>query len=238
MFGDLYTILLLLDKYSVDTKNLILNFSYWELATKNPTYWFKHYLKELDSSSYEKMVETKAISRDSLWDNMKSEIYHLANKNIKILGYSQFVTNKIKTLSGTFLNESQPVLAVWSTKSELPSVLGKPENKWYFSDKKFNLTETSSQVYFLEKIIEFQRGKNSIFILNAMNDKLLPSSISEQGFRDNITAIEKYFYEKNLNLVNYNGKIDYTYFSDHVHLLPEGYKFIANDLINRIDKES
>lgn len=237
MFGDFYTVLLLLEKYDVSIDNVILNFSYWEINAKTPTYWFKHYLKELDSNSYNKMVELGAIKEDSLWKSTKAEIYHFANKNIGIIGNSGFITNKIKSITNSLLKESKPALSVWSSKTDLKKAMSKPENRWYFSDKKFNLTENSVQIYFINKIIELQKDKNIIFILNATNNKLLEDETSKQGYQDNINAIEKLFNDKNANFLNYNNKVDYKLFSDHVHLLPDGYSFIAQDLWNKIDKE-
>ncbi len=237
MFGDFYTILLLLQKYGVSTDNVILNFSYWEINAKTPTYWFNHYLKELDSNSYKEMVDSGAIKEDSLWKNIKAEIYHFANKNIGIIGSSGYVTNKIKSTTNNLLKESKPVLSVWSSKADLKNTMSKPENSWYFSDKKFNLTETGIQIYFINKILELQKDKNIIFVLNASNNQLLKDQTSKQGYKDNIDSIEKLFNDKNAKFINYNNKVDYKLFSDHVHLLPEGYFFIAQDLWNKIDKE-
>ena len=237
MFGDFYTVLLLLQKYGVSTDNVILNFSYWEINAKTPTYWFNHYLEELDSNSYKKMVESGAIKEDSLWKNIKAEIYHFANRNIGIIGNSGFVTNKIKSTTNNLLKESKPALSVWSSKADLKNAMKKSENKWYFSDKKFNLTETGIQIYFIDKIIELQKDKNILFVLNATNNELLKDETLKQGYKDNINAIEKLFNDKNAKFLNYNNKVDYKLFSDHVHLLPDGYSFIAQDLWNKIDKE-
>ncbi len=237
MFGDYYTVLLLLQKYGVSTDNVILNFSYWEINAKTPTYWFKHYLKELDNNSYNKMVESGAIKEDSLWKNIKAEIYHFANTNIRIIGNSGFVTNKIKSTTNNLLRESEPALSVWSKKADLKNAMTKPENRWYFSDKKFNLTENGVQIYFINKIMELQKDKNILFVLNAANNELLKDETSKQGYKDNVDAIEKLFANKNAKFINYNNKVDYTLFSDHVHLLPDGYSFIAQDLWNKIDKE-
>lgn len=237
MFGDYYTVLLLLDKYGVSTDNVVLNFSYWEIGTKNPTYWFKHYLEELDKDSYNKMLQLGTIKEDSMWEVTKSELYHFANNNISIVKYSGFTTNKIKLLSNKLLREPETILSVWSSKEDLKKNISKPENRWYFSDAKFDMTEKSAQIYFLKKIIDKQKNRNITFILNAMNNELLKEETSKQGYKDNISSIEKFFSNNNASFINYNNKIDYKFFSDHVHLLPEGYYFVAQDLWNKIDKE-
>lgn len=234
MFGDFYTIIKLLNKYDISTQNLIINFSYWEINAKTPTFWFKHYLKELDTQSYKKMVETVHIKEDSLWQNMKSEIYHFANKNVAMIGYSGFITNKIKNKANSLLKQQTVSLKVWSQKPELPDTMHQPANRWYYSDGEFDLSKDRPQIYFLDKIVEIQKGKNTLFFLNATNNALLPEATAKEGFQNNLAAINKCFSDRNLNFVDYNNKVDYTYFSDQVHLLPEGYKFIAEDLWKRI----
>jgi hypothetical protein len=238
MFGDFYTIIKLLNSYDISTHNLIINFSYWEINAKTPTYWFRHYLKELDNESYTKMVELGHIKELSTLQNIKSEIYHFANKNVDIIGYSSFITNKIKCDTNAILGQPTTELKVWSEKSQrLTKTLNLPENRWYYSDKTFNLSESSPQIYFLNKITELQKGKNTLFFLNAMNDEILAGATEKEGFKNNLAAIGKCFSDRGLNFIDYNKKVDYKYFSDFVHLLPDGYKFMAQDLWHRIQKE-
>jgi len=235
MFGDFYTIIKLLNKYDISTQNLIINFSYWEINAKTPAYWFKHYLKELDYESYKKMVETGAIKEESTWQNIKSELYHFANKNIDIIGYSGFISNKIKNKTNIALDQPTSALKVWSNKkTTLIKTINLPENRWYYTDKAFVLNDNSTQIYFLNKIAEIQKGKNTLFFLNAMNDELLAGATYKEGFQNNLTTISKCFSDRGLKFIDYNQKVDYTYFSDFVHLLPDGYKFMAEDLWKRI----
>jgi hypothetical protein len=236
MFGDFYTVILLLEKYGISTDNLILNFSYWEISAKTPAYWLKHYLKDLDTDSYNAMVEAGHIKKESFWENIKSEIYHFMNKNIAIIGYSGFISNKIKNNSNNLLQQPTTALKVWSEKPKLNKTLNLPENRWYYSDKKFNLSESNVQVYFLNKIAEIQKEKNTIVFMNAMNNELLAEATAKEGFKNNLTAIKKCFSDTGLNYIDYNNKVDYKYFSDHVHLLPDGYKFMAQDLWERIQE--
>ena len=236
MFGDFYSVILLLNKYNISTENLILSFSYWEISAKTPSYWLRHYLKDLDKRSYNDMVLSGHIKQESAISNFKSEIYHLINTNISIIGYSGFINNKIKTVTNNALNQSNPVLQVWSQKPKLTRTLNLPENRWYYSDKEFNLSNSSPQIYFINKIAEIQKGKNTIVFMNAMNKELLSEATAKEGFNNNIKAINKFFADKGLNYIDYNDKVDYSFFSDHVHLLPEGYKFMAQDLWERINQ--
>lgn len=235
MFGDFYTIIKLLNKYGISTDNLILNFSYWEINAKTPTYWFNEYLKELDKESYNKMAEMHYIKKDSAWQIIKDNIYRFANNNIKIVGYSGFITDKIKTVSNRYLKQRNTALRVWSQKPELSNTMNNPANSWYFSDQAFDLSTDRPQMYFLNKIIETQKGKNTLFFLNAVNNALIPEATAKEGYKKNIAAIDNFFTNKGLNFVDYNTKVDYSYFSDHVHLLPEGYRFLAQDLWTRIN---
>lgn len=237
MFGDLYTILLLCDKYGISTQNVILDFSYWEINAKRPAYWFNYYLKELDNDSYNKMVKMKYIEKESIWQSIKSQIQHWANNNIYLISYSGFTVNKIKSKVNQLMREPVTQLKVWKSKPYVIESMKKQENRWYFSDAQYNFSETSSQLYFMNKIAEHQKGKNTIYFMTALNKELLPVETSKPGLKKNVKSINKYFEDKKLNYVNYEDKIDYSFFSDHVHLLPEGYKLVAGDLWNRFNKE-
>jgi len=152
-----------------------------------------------------------------------------------MIGYSGFITYEIRNKTNIALGQPVTELKVWSEKlPKLTKTLNLPENRWYYSDKTFNLSESSPQMYFLNKIAEIQKGKNTLFFLNAFNNELLPEATAKKGFQENLVAINKCFSDRGLNYIDYNKKIDYKYFSDHVHLLPDGYKFMAEDLWKRI----
>jgi len=234
MFGDFYTVLLLLDKYGISTENLILNFSYWEINAKTPAYWLKHYLKDLDRNSYDTMVSRGHIKQESPLAAAKAELHHRLNNYFAAIGYSGFISNKIKSDTNSLLNQPKSEIMVWSKKNKLPRTLNLPENRWYYSDKAFNLGESSPQIYFLNKIAEHQKKKNTLYFMNAMNDKLLNGATEKPGFKSNLSDIARCFRDRKLNYIDYNKKVKYEYFSDHVHLLPEGYEFMAQDLWKKI----
>lgn len=240
MFGDFYAVLLLLDKYGISTDNLILNFSYWEINAKTPAYWLKHYLKDLDRESYKAMVSRGHIKEESPLTAAKAELHHGLNSYFAAIGYSGFISNKIRLNANVLLNQPKSEIMVWNKKPKLPRTLNLPENRWYYSDKTFNLSESSPQIYFLNKIAEHQKEKNTLYFMNAMNDRLLNGATERPGFQDNLSRISQCFMDRGLNYIDYNKKVNYEYFSDHVHLLPEGYEFMAQDLWKKIlmDKEN
>ncbi len=235
MFGDFYTVILLLHKYGISTDNLILNFSYWEINAKTPAYWLKHYLKDLDRESYDAMIKTGNMEEESLWENMKAEICRFTNINVAAVGYSGFISSKVRDKANSVLGQPATALQVWSRKPALPQTMSLPENRWFYSDQAFKLDQNSPQIYFLDKIAQIQKGRNTIFFMNAMNDELLAGATDKEGFRNNLAAVEKCFSDRGLNYIDYNNKVDYDYFSDHIHLLPEGYKYMAEDLWRRIN---
>ena len=183
------------------------------------------------------MVKMKYIEKESIWQSIKSQIQHWANNNIYLINYSGFTVNKIKSKVNQLMREPVTQLKVWKSKPYVIESMKKQENRWYFSDAQYNFSETSSQLYFMNKIAEHQKGKNTIYFMTALNKELLPVETSKPGLKKNVKSINKYFEDKKLNYVNYEDKIDYSFFSDHVHLLPEGYKLVAGDLWNRFNKE-
>jgi hypothetical protein len=235
MVGDIFTMIKLLDSYGISTQNLIIDFCYWEFFASKPVFWLNTNLKSLDPKEYIKMVENKKIEKDSPWVNVKNEIKNTLFTKISIIKYSEFLKVAVKKKVNFYLKEAPTPVTPWYTKKDLPATMKKPENTWYYSDKPFQLDDSNPQIYFLNKIIDMQKGKNTLIFLTAMNDKLLSGATSKPGFIENMKKIDNYFSDKDVKFVNYNKKIDYNNFSDHVHLIQEGYRILSEDLWKRIN---
>jgi hypothetical protein len=235
MIGDIYTMLKLLEKYDISTQNLIVDFCYWEFGVKNPVFWLTNHIKDLEPEIYKTVVLPRQKGKGNLWSNIKWRIISNLNSNISLLEYREFITFNLKKKVNYFLHEATPTVSPWYKKSSLPSIMKNPENKWFYSDNPYTFDKKNPDIYFLDKIIEMQKGKNTVFFLSAMNEKLLGDGASKLGYIQNMNKIDAYFGSKNVKFVNYNKKIDYNLFTDHVHLIPQGYKFLAGDLWKRIN---
>lgn len=235
MAGDIYTMIKLLNSYGISTQNLIIDICYWEFFVSKPVFWLNYNFKSLDYPDYKKMVEDKKKEKDSTWTEIKNDIRNTLLNKISILKYSGFVKVKVKQKVNNCLKDTKIAVAAWYTKKDLPAIMKKPENSWYYSDKAFKLDDSNSQIYFFNEIIAMQKGKNTLIFLAAMNDKLLAGAASKPGYIENMEKVNTYFSKKAVKFVDYNGKIDYNNFSDHVHLTQEGYRLLSEDLWKRIN---
>ena len=235
MFGDFFIMIKLLEEYGVSTKNLIIDFCYWDFRIKTPVFWLKHYFQDMDPENYKTMMTN--VKKPNLWNTAKDEIIHKATTGIAMLEYREYVIYSMKNRLNIAFGDNVAVIKPWYTKDFLPAEMKKDENSWYYTDKPFDMDEADNpQVYFLNKIIEVQKGRNTIIFMAAMNDKLLQEGTSKPGYIENMKKIDKAFGNKAVKYVNYNKKIDYNLFSDHVHLIPAGYKALAEDLWKRINE--
>lgn len=96
------------------------------------------------------------------------------------------------------------------------------------------MDESRAQIYFINKIIEHQEGKNTLVFLAAYNRELLKEETSKYGYNNNLEKLKEYFKSKDVIYVDYDKKIDYNLYADFVHLIPEGYKVLSDDLWEKV----
>ncbi len=235
MAGDIYIVIKLLNDNGISTQNLIIDLPYWEFYAKNPVFWLKNNFKKVDPKDYKKVADSGKMKAYDTWGSIKTEIKRFLYTDVSIVKYSQFINLAFKRKGNSVLRENKAVVAPWYTKKDLPAIMKKPENLWYYASSPFVMDDSNFQVYFFKKIMELQKGKNTLFFLTAMNDKLLGSATSVPGYVDNMKKIDGFFTNKGVKYINYNKKIGYNLFSDHVHLIQDGYRFLAEDLWKRIN---
>jgi phospholipase/lecithinase/hemolysin len=96
------------------------------------------------------------------------------------------------------------------------------------------MTKSNPQVYFLNKILEHQYGKNTLVFLAGTNEILMTEEVNKKGYQENLQRINDYFKDKPVEYINFQGKIDENYFSDHVHLTAEGHRWLAEILYSKV----
>jgi lysophospholipase L1-like esterase len=89
------------------------------------------------------------------------------------------------------------------------------------------MTEYNPDIYFIEKILKHQQGKETVVVLNGANQTLLKQYVDKPGYQANMKAIDSYFHQKHVKYLNLEGKIADSLFTDHTHFIAEGYKTMA-----------
>jgi hypothetical protein len=229
--GDMYTAIKLLDEYGISTRNLIINLCYWDFRVSCPTFWLKGYMRYYDPEGYDFMTRNLPRKDLGFFDEYKWNFTRSIFTNLSLFRYREFFSYSFKRRLNYTIGQKFPTdVRPWYEKSSLKDSIFQKANRWYYSDEPFTLDDGKVQVEYLDKIIQHQKGKNTLVFLAAMNDKLLGNETEKQGYIDNMKRIDDYFGKKDVAYINYNGKIDYNLFSDHVHLIEAGYRFLAENL--------
>jgi hypothetical protein len=244
MAGDIYTMLLKLDKLGISTDRIMINFRYASFVARdsNPpiraVFWLMRDLKSLDSSAYQHILPQM---QDSLYKKptffygqFMDKLYHDFLPEIKLYSYKDYIVNilqraKLK-LTGKELPDDRIVGGnpiPWTQKEDLIKYVQGDVIKRSYSDVPFNMTESNPDIYFIEKIIKHQEGKETLVVMNGANQTLLKQYVEKPGYQANMQAIDAYFQQKPVKYVNLEGKISDSLFTDHTHFIAEGYKAMA-----------
>lgn len=220
--GDIWVLLQKLEIAGINTDNIIINSSYLNYVlpeTEDPLegiFWLKDDYVYMGYESWYKPDKT-------LYEKWKKMFL----STLTPIKYREVVQYHLKKL---FLNEQEPIPTSWVHKKDyLKTTLSSDEYKKYFSDKAINLNATHPIAYFLNKIIsERSTHEKTLFITSALNKTLIHNLSSKKGFIENEKKIDNFFKDKDVEYINLNNyEMNNELFSDHTHLLPEGYQIMA-----------
>ncbi len=241
--GDIYTILLKLDQYGISRDNVIINVLYGGFVERNPNpapvFWLDRQLKDMDPDAYNYVniqddIEGSKSKIVALTDKVKYEIY----ENIPLFKYKDylkvFAKEQLQKLKGQVVQASEQVQP-WHKKAFLKELMREYQYQVGLNSTPFVMDSTNPQIYFLDKIIEIQEGKNTLVYLAPINEDLVGEYMDKDKYFNNVEAIDKYFEQKSVEYVNYYWKIPFDLFSDQVHYTAEGYKHLSDLLWAHIE---
>ncbi len=251
--GDIYTILLKLKKYGLSDKNIIINICYSSFVKRTYGHpvatWFSEELEQLDYTAYSK-VEYNLLSEKEAVNpanpnekilkktNIVSRLFDDLFKKINILKYKDYLQQGFLEVYNTMRkrtpiqNKAEP----WYTKEWLKDYMKQDEIQWGLSDEAFILNDSNEDIYFLEKILKMQKQNNLLIYLAALNRDLLYEETSKAGFNENLERIDKLFASKEVDYINFDKKINSNFFSDHIHLIPKGYYYMAQEIWKLVEE--
>jgi len=251
--GDIYTLLLMLEKHGINTDNVIMDMRYSSFVARNPwpkiVFWLPEDLRELDPQSYNDILpHLQAVGQAQKDAKVmtKAETYFTRHvlPMFAIYKYRDYIREEYNKWMHDRKNGSVPYdllgdPRVWNQKEGLKELLSKPEYTDAFSPVPFDLTDKNLNVYFLNKIFEMRKNKNTIVFLGGINDVLMKDLISTPGYIANSKAMNEYFTSKEspkMKYVDLQGVIENTKFTDHVHLSLEGLQELAGILWSQIEQ--
>jgi len=237
--GDIYTMLLKLDRYRIPTDHLILNLTYAGFVARQPdppaVFWLKEDLKGLDRVAYYHVLPQLAQNGYREKTNLAQVIHHYLVRNIAVFRYRLMIR---KLCQNTFVSLVQGETAsdaigdaqVWTAKPDLPKLISQREYQMGFADAPFDFSTDNPQIYFLDKIFTHQKGKQTLVFLASTNPELMKEQVEKPGYQGNLHRLDNYFAEQPVQYINLQGKIDSSLFTDHVHLIPQGYRELSRIL--------
>ncbi|MFZ5351354.1 MAG: hypothetical protein ACOZCL_01380 [Bacillota bacterium] len=249
--GDVYTMLLKLWDYDISTDNLIINIWYSNFVKRTYGHpvatWLSEELRKMDYEAYERVENNLICERISLNQQKHGkavykdrafavEIKNKVQEHFNMLKYKDYLRGGAHQIYEALRGRIPEMQAVqpWYEKAWLVSYMKREEIQWYMNDEPFRMDTHNEDIFFWERILKLQENKNTLVFLAAINEKLLPRETSRQGYKENLKRITDYFSCKDIDFIDFNGKTDYGLFSDHVHLTPKGYRYIAGVLWERV----
>ncbi|WP_309119328.1 hypothetical protein [Paenibacillus sp.] len=236
--GDIYTMLLKLEEYGIPREHVAINVRYAGFTRRDPgaaiVFWLKDELRRLDPRAFERslpqLVATGYRPPETALEKIQDFFVNRVYPRIAMYRYKEFVKQDILRFvpgnpeKSDTLGDPRP----WYEKPKLPELLKQRQYTDAMRDEPFDMTESSLQIYFLEKIIDLQRGKQTLFFLTGVNTELMERYVTKPGYQANLKSIDAYFAGKPVQYVNLHGRIPNDLFTDHTHFTSEGYRQIAD----------
>lgn len=231
--GDLYTMLLKLDEHGISTDHVIINVIYAGFAERKPDpaiiFWLQRDLARLDRESYRQIVPNLKANGVYPQPAPAKDLNRLITRNLALFRYKDMIQfallPQVLDQPGAVPPDPRP----WYEKPGLKKVMQAAAYQHGFSAKPFNMSRSNLQLYFLDKIIEHQQGKQTLVFMAAVNPALFPQ-VTQPGYQENLQHIKAYFADKPVLYIDFHGQIKPQWFSDHVHLTSRGYAVMARRL--------
>ncbi len=243
--GDIYTMLLKLDEHQISTQNLIVDVAYQGFVVRNPdpaiVFWLQEDLKALDRVSYDHVLGNLEANTHHNDSTLQTDVHKLLWENVAILRCSGFVKKGMlqegRAIIGAGpMDDSIGDARVWSAKPGLREFLRQAEYERDFSPQDFDLSNDNPQIYFLDNIIAHQQGKHTLVFMAAANQELMNDKVSAPGYVRNLQQVDNYFKSQPVQYINMYGQINSDLFSDHLHLVADGYRELARMLWDNFEK--
>jgi hypothetical protein len=250
--GDMYTMLLKLDKFGISSDRLLFNIRYASFIPREPTppavFWLGNELRKLDREAYEHVLPQLASAGFETPDNPYEYFTRALHEDwlphLSLIRYKDYFRQQMHRLWLVHIR-NQPVpddalddSRAWTIKKEWQESIGlnfydllqDPQLIASFTDKPFDLSENNPDVYFLNKMLAHQQGKRTWVVLSGTNHDLMKESVELPGYKANLEAIDRMMAAKGVAYIDLEGVIPGDYFSDHTHVTPEGNAMLADIL--------
>jgi hypothetical protein len=240
--GDIYTMLLKLDKAGISTQHVMMNFRYASFVPRVPdpkvVFWLERDLKSLDPAEFKYVLphlQANGYKEPAFfYGKFMDVLYHDVMPAIKLHSYKDYLIHMLQMLKLKLTGHQLPDdhiingdLRPWYVKGTLEKYVQGDIIKRSYSDVPFNMTDSNIDIHYIEKILQHQKGKDTFVVMNGANQTLMKQYVEKPGYQENLKAIDRYFQQKEVRYLNLEGKLADTLFTDHTHFTAEGYEAMA-----------
>ena len=232
--GDIYATLLKLDQHGISTEHLIFNVRYASFvpryAYESALFWWLDDLRSMDIEAYQRSlpIEGTEIPFTKPYVKFKNGLENVVLPYFNVFSYKDYLN---ATLNHAWMRKTGSIVPSdelgpskpWYEK-DTKDYLEQPEIKKAFSEEAIDLTEKNVDIYFINKIIEHQKMKDTLLVLTGTNHSLMKDFIDKPGYQENSKKINDYLAAQPIKFLNLEGSIPDNLFTDHTHFMPEGYR--------------
>jgi hypothetical protein len=246
-FGDMYTMLLMMDKLGISSDHVVLNVRYPSVRPRDSwppaVFWWKEDLRKLDSAAFEhvrgQLADTGYTIPKQPYKRLQYWLKHDVLPPLKPFAYKDYLHKMLYESWLRLTGEAVPDDALdepasWTTKSPeyIAEYLKEDEITADYADTPFDMTENNPDIYFMNRIVQHQQGKDTLVVMTPHNEVMLKDFIRKPGFQRNDEALKNYLKSLPVRYVDLSGKIPSALFTDHTHFTPEGYELLARLIWN------
>ena len=233
--GDIYTLLLMLEKQGIPAGNLMVGLGYSAFAdlSSGPraVFWLGDYLRELDRKAFadvREQIVSQGYKYKSGWDYVEDKYMHKALSILPLYKYKDVIESyrELQEAGTDLLGDPRP----WHEKPYPAERLESKEYLKFFDSRPFVMDEHNWGIYFMNKILEHQQGKRTLVFVAGGNSELTRKEVTHPGYQSNLKLIEQFFNRDDVIFVQMQDKISPDLFTDHVHLTKEGNQVLASIL--------
>jgi hypothetical protein len=143
---------------------------------------------------------------------------------------------RTRILTATRLQESQEVLDVrpWTAKPYLRELMKEPIYQRFVAPAPFAMDGSNPAAVLWRRILALSRDTQLLVFFSPVNQGLMAPWVNHPGYRANLARIDAFFAPAGERYVNWESGFPSALFVDHVHLMPEGYRLLANLIGERL----
>lgn len=237
--GDFYTLLLMMDERGIATDYVVMNLIYAGFVKRDPdppvVYWLERDLKRLDPQAFGEIagdLERSRENKDRLtW--LETFLEYRVYSKIPFLKYRDFVRAYAMKAVG-FQPETTGDTRPWYEKGYLRGLMTGPVYERQFDASPLVLDGSNPNVAFLERIVRHQEGKRLLVHMSPFNRTLTRDDSSRPEFVRNMEELSAFLgkmaSDRGFDYADLAFRIPDSLFSDHMHLVANGYKTLAETL--------